>query len=183
MRASEAEPDWALTGQAAAYVADQLGPVFPLDNPELPKCAGLHGPKNPCDDKRGKHPAAKWSTAATTDAEEVRRMFNGPPRNIGLACGPAGLLVVDEDRPSAFEAYAQSIGETVPPTFTVRTGRGRHFYFRQDGSLGNKEGALTGRGINLRGAGGYVVAPGSRHESGARAGSGPRSPPAVVRHR
>src|SRR5690606_24542765 len=86
----------------------------------------------------------------------------------GVACGPSRLLVVDEDRPGAFAEFADSLGETIPRTLTVTTAKGRHFYFRQpDGvTLGNATGRLAGRGIDIRGRGGYVIGPGSRHETG-----------------
>ena len=61
------------------------------------------------------------------------------------------------------------LGVEPPETFTVRTGKGRHFYFRQPSAiaLGNAEGVLRGFDINVRGAGGYVVGPGSVHATGA----------------
>ncbi len=152
---------------AAFFNADRFGPVFPLDHPSAARCVGLHSLQNPCDDKRGKHPAVKWSTEATVEPGRLNIQFSaGQPRNIGLACGPAGLLVVDEDEPGAFAAYAASIGQVIPATYMVTTGRGRHYYFKQDGSLGNAEGALKDWPVNLRGRGGYVVAAGSQHESG-----------------
>ena len=49
---------------------------------------------------------------------------------------------------------------------TVKTGKGRHRYFRCDGArVGNSAGRL-GKGIDVRGDGGYVVAAGSVHASG-----------------
>lgn len=156
------EPSWT----TAVQIAGTLGAVFPLDHPGLPECIGLHGPTTPCDGKRGKHPATRWGSTATTDEEMVKTAFAQEPRNIGIACGPAGLLVIDEDQDGAFAAFAAAQGASIPPTYTVRTGRGFHYYFHQDGTLGNHEGLLAGRGINVRGVGGYVVAPGSRHESG-----------------
>ena len=78
--------------------------------------------------------------------------------------------MVDEDRPGAFGSYAASAGQIVPVTFTVTTGKGRHVYFRQPpgGPLGNSIGALAGRGMDVRGSGGFVVGPGSVHYTGAR---------------
>ena len=38
--------------------------VFPADHPDQPNCIGKHGPENPCDGIRGKHPAVKWGTWA-----------------------------------------------------------------------------------------------------------------------
>jgi Bifunctional DNA primase/polymerase, N-terminal/AAA domain len=151
---------------SAMWVAEHLGPVFPVDHPLVPRCAGAHGPATPCDGTRGKHPCGRWSQLATTDPERIKGMFSGPPRNIGLACGPPSLLIVDEDETGAFNDFAISIGKTIPATFTVQTARGRRFYFSQDGSLGNGEGALRDCKIDVRGRGGMVVAPGSRHATG-----------------
>jgi hypothetical protein len=142
--------------------------VFAVDHPGLSECVGAHRPDQPCDGKRGKHPVGKWSRDATLDPGAIRAALSRGLRNVGIACGPSGLLLVDEDRPGAFCEYAASVGQAVPETFTVDTGRGRHFYFRApDGPpLGNSPGALAGRAIDIRGRGGFVVAPGSIHVTG-----------------
>ena len=55
----------------------------------------------------------------------------------------------------------------LPKTVTVKTGKGRHRYFRcGDARIRNSAGRL-GKGIDVRGDGGYVVAAGSVHVSGA----------------
>jgi hypothetical protein len=153
---------------AAQWLAAKGMYVFELDHPELPKCAGWHGSNSPCDGQRGKHPACKWSTAATTDPQSIIAMFTGNPRNIGIACGPSSLLVIDEDMPGDFAKFCRSVAEALPDTFTVKTGKGAHYYFRQPNgaNLGNDEGALRAYGVNVRGDGGYVVAPGSVHAAG-----------------
>ena len=90
--------------------------------------------------------------------------------NVAIACGPSGLVVVDEDRPGGFKEFANDWGQTIPPTFTVRTGKGRHFYFEQgEARLTNSPGPLATYGCDVRGIGGNVVGPGSVHpDSGAR---------------
>jgi hypothetical protein len=142
--------------------------VFAVDHPGLPRCAGAHRPGQPCDGTRGKHPCGKWSRDSTDDpAAILAPLFRGL-RNIGIDCGKSRLLVVDEDRPGAFAEYAASVGRVVPVTFTVATSKGAHSYLRQPagGALGNGTGALSGYGIDIRGRGGFVVAPGSIHETG-----------------
>ena len=81
----------------------------------------------------------------------------------------SGLLVIDEDRPDAFAKYAADHGVEIPPTFTVKTGKGRHYYFRdtENGALSNHEGALQDYGINVRSGNAYVVGPGSKHKTGS----------------
>ena len=153
----------------ALHLAEQGHHVFPVDHPWWPQCQGAHSAEKPCDDKRGKHPVVSWTRAATSDPEAIRRMFRDGPYNIGIACGPSGLLVVDEDGPNGLAAYAAENGVEVPLTRQVRTGRGRHFWFRHshaEDPHGNGEGLLADFDVNIRGAGGYVVGPGSLHVDG-----------------
>lgn len=157
--------------QAALDLARRGFYVFPLDHPSHEWCQGVgkdHVPHRAGD--RGKHPACKWSTWSTTDPDTISatHYFGGRAYNIGIDCGKSGLLVVDEDVPDEWDRLCADLEVDPPVTFTVRTAKGRHFYFRQPpgGHYGNGEGALRGYGLNIRGAGGYIVAPGSLHESG-----------------
>jgi hypothetical protein len=123
-----------------------------------------------------------WEERATTDAAKIRRCWGAGPFNIGVACGPSGLLVVDCDTPKddtppspppfnvpgvnegadVLVMLAERYAEPFPwGTFHVVTGRGgMHLYFRQPGGepLRNTAGRL-GWLIDTRGAGGYVVGP------------------------
>jgi hypothetical protein len=97
-------------------------------------------------------------------------LWSDGPRNVGVYVGGSNLLVVDEDKPDALAKYAAEHGVAIPDTFTVTTGKGKHYYF-QDldmGALGNQEGALRDYGINIRSGNAYVVGHGSQHaETGA----------------
>jgi Bifunctional DNA primase/polymerase, N-terminal/AAA domain len=105
---------------------------------------------------------------ATTDPAIIAEWWKAE-HNIGIACGPAGLLILDEDRFNALQAYAERHGHTIPPTYTVKTSKGRHYYFAMPAgaNLGNAPGVFKEWGIDVRGVGGYVIAAGSRHETGA----------------
>jgi hypothetical protein len=163
---------------AARWCSARGWVVFPCDHPD----AGLHctgadiacrqrrckaeRERNPDPFARGKHPRVRWSDyqEPVTDAQLVA-WFGGGPVNLGIACGPSGLFVIDEDRPGALAAFAAALGEVVPATFTVATARGTHFYFTPPPGvvLGNSTGALPA-GLDVRGAvggGGYVIGPGS----------------------
>ena len=122
-----------------------------------------------------------WEHAATTSPLRLRQLTSGPHANHGVACGPSDLVVVDLDvAKSAAEAEAaggardgwqvlrelaaEHEGE-LPRTFTVQTpSGGRHLYFRPpvDGPAPRNTVRRLGPLIDTRGAGGYVVAPGSR---------------------
>jgi hypothetical protein len=142
--------------------------IFPLDHPDLPKCIGMHGPSTPCDGVRGKHNYVKYTEKASRDPKTIAMWFTGHKRNVGIFCDASGLLIVDEDLDGVFTEYANSVGETVPDTFTVATGKGHHYYFAAPPGveLGNKEGALHGLGINIRSGNAYGVGPTSQHASG-----------------
>ncbi len=81
-----------------------------------------------------------------------------PEANVGVATGD-GLIVLDLDSEGAI-VEAQRRG--LPSTVEVRTSKGRHLYFRGEGDC--RTGFLPG--VDIRGQGGYVVAPPSVHASG-----------------
>lgn len=122
---------------------------------------------------RGKRPLdglAGGVHAATTDEDQIRRWWTEhPDANIGLSPAPAGLFILDVDEKgrdgslSLFELEMEH--GPLPATLTVRTPTGgRHLYFR--GEAPSSAGKL-GHGLDVRGRGGYVVAPGSVTEQGA----------------
>ncbi|MHC5184550.1 MAG: phage/plasmid primase, P4 family, partial [Planctomycetota bacterium] len=116
----------------------------------------------------GKHPATPRGVKdATTDADQIQQWFaNGRVLNIGIAAGAAsGLAVLDIDPKDNGDESIKKY--RVPDTLEVITGSGgKHYYFTDpEGQTGNSVGKL-GRGIDVRGNNGYVVAPPSLHSSG-----------------
>jgi hypothetical protein len=121
----------------------------------------------------GKAPAIKGSRGvldATTDPDKIRAWWARHPRaNVGIRV-PEHLLVIDVDPQHGghFE-WATRVGEaglrlSDVVTLTCWTGRGdrsRHLYFRHPG--GKVTGSRLGRGIDLKTASGYLVAPPSVH--------------------
>jgi hypothetical protein len=128
-----------------------------------------------------------WQDRATTDPDTIRAWWQRKPYNIGIACGPSRLVVIDLDTPKpgdtppaewdrpgirdgadVFAALCADAGQPLPlETFQVRTRRGgMHLYYTApDGpALGNTQGSNGGLGwlIDTRANGGLVVAPGSR---------------------
>jgi hypothetical protein len=99
---------------------------------------------------------------ATCDPSRIRAWWSASPRaNIGLRTGDA-LDVIDLD--TARSVLEQGHSPLVPGAL-VATGRGWHLYFAASG-LPTRAGVRPG--IDLRGVGGYVVAPPSLHPSGHR---------------
>jgi hypothetical protein len=123
----------------------------------------------------GKQPALRgnWQDHATTDPDQICRWWANRPYNIGLACGPSDLVVVDLDTPkepgqaTGAEALARLCAEARQPypwpTFTVSTPSvGAHLYFQAPADPVSNSASRLGPSIDIRASGGYVVAPGSR---------------------
>jgi putative DNA primase/helicase len=99
----------------------------------------------------------------------VIQQWCSEPYNVAIATGAvSGVIVVDIDpRNGGDESLVQLEAEhgTLPLTWRVLTGGGgEHIYFAHPG--GHVACSIFAPGIELKGDGGYVVAPQSRHISG-----------------
>jgi hypothetical protein len=110
----------------------------------------------------GKRPSASWKPYQHRHptAQELDDWFASGRANIGIVTGEiSGLVVIDIDGPVG-EAALRDV--EVPRTVAVETPRpGRHLYFKHPGRYVHN-GANLLPGIDVRGDGGYVVAPPSR---------------------
>jgi hypothetical protein len=122
-----------------------------------------------------KRPLVRWEDYQHRHADEagVCGWFQAwPNAGIGIVTGSiSGLVVLDIDvrhgGDVSLEGFEREHGR-LPTTVECRTGGGgRHLYFAHPGGLiRNKVGLAPG--VDLRGDGGYVVAPPSTHPSGGR---------------
>jgi hypothetical protein len=123
-----------------------------------------------------KRPAVgKWEQRACADPETVGRYWPSDHHNVGVACGPSGLVVVDLDThgqlPDDWHMPGIVDGKDVltqicewagmgwPATHTVATPSGGwHLYFQapEDTEIRNSA-SLIGPMVDVRGRGGYVV--------------------------
>jgi hypothetical protein len=127
----------------------------------------------------GKRPALRdnWQQLATTDPARVLRWWTRMPFNIGISCGPSGLVVIDldvakakrdgEESPAtgadSLAELCKRHGQPYPDsTFTVRTPGGTHLYFGASSEPVRNSASRLAPLIDVRAVGGYVVAPGSR---------------------
>lgn len=144
-----AEPKWL---DVALHAVDLLGcPVFPI---------------------RGKGDiCVRWGSDSSKSPAVLERWSRVFPdaTGVGIALDQA-LYVFDADGPEAV-AWCE---RQLPPTFTVNTSRGRHYYLQVEHGkrlrlLGTGLGKLLGvPKLDGKTKGGYVVAPGSLHSSGVR---------------
>lgn len=114
----------------------------------------------------------EWQKKATNDAAEIAKWWRRKPENnVGIATGKplngGYLIIIDIDDKvgkrgkDTFRALEGELGE-LPATLTVATpSGGTHLYFWYSTLLKTSASSRLGLGVDTRGAGGYVVAPGS----------------------
>ncbi len=128
----------------------------------------------PCDANKRPRPGVRWKEEATTDARRIESWWRRYPNSLpAFQAGRHGLLIIDLDGDFGFEDWDTVRGSHDEPTpVRIATpGGGHHLFFLQDGSFGNGRGTLPPKrkrpgtedleGIDIRGAGGYVVAEGA----------------------
>ena len=135
---------------SALWYAEHGWWVFPLSpgakEPLIPKSAGGRGLLD-----------------ATRDPAQIRRWWENCPRaNIGVACEPSGLVVVDVDvknnGDATFDALRAELASDVFETVTALTpSGGQHLIYGTDGVPTSSGAHVLGQGIDLRAVGGYIV--------------------------
>ncbi|MFE0134112.1 bifunctional DNA primase/polymerase [Streptomyces sp. NPDC059037] len=153
--------------------------VIPLSRTKLPALRSPHHEQpepTPCHGECGRPGHGVYD--ASTDPRRIRELFAAAPwaSGYGIACGlpPHHLIGIDLDTKSGTDASA-ALRElalrhlfTIPATVVVVTpSGGRHIWLSgpPDAVIPNSAGRLA-PGIDIRGAGGYLVGPGSRTEHG-----------------
>ena len=112
---------------------------------------------------------------ATKDPELIRSWWTCDPGfNIGIACGKVsgGLVVIDLDKKpnvngvDTLRGWEADNGQ-LPITWKAETGSGGiHLLYRDPSEWKNRTGLYPG--VDVRGEGGYIVAPPSIHPNGRR---------------
>lgn len=129
-------------------------------------------------------PFIKWKDASTTDPAKIGQWWaKWPDAAVGLDLAKSGLIVIDADRhdpeKDGVEAFGAMMSEngfdpdSAPLVATPSSGN--HHFFRQPPGkqYGNSDGgkyrcvSLRDMGINVRGHGGYVIAPGTVMSDGS----------------
>src|SRR5262245_49418252 len=144
---------------AALNLAAAGLPVFPAGPDKRPLLAG-------------------WQEKATTEEEQIRKWWDTHPAALpAIVVGRAGLVVIDCDRHlggndgiKAFNRLLSANGGKLADVPITKTANGgAHLFFKQPKGepLGNGRGELP-NGIDVRGDGGFVIAPGAVLPDGKR---------------
>jgi hypothetical protein len=136
-----------ITEQALILAAAGL-PVFPCalkGVDKQPVCAGGH-------------------KAATTDPDRIKTLFAHRAANIiGVPMGPlSGLIAMDFDPRHGGDIWFAEHAAEFPPTRTHRTLQGGTHLLFLDGGHGLRNRAGIAPGVDVRGAGGWIVFPPSQ---------------------
>ncbi|GGZ24302.1 bifunctional DNA primase/polymerase [Streptomyces poonensis] len=177
-----ATPDRQATILALAHAlsaAERGLAVIPLSRKKLPALRSPHRDDpspTQCHGECGRFGHGVYD--ASTDPHRIRALFAAAPQatGYGIACGlpPHHLIGVDldtksgTDAPAALRELALRHLFTIPETVVVLTpSGGRHLWLTgpPDVAVPNSAGRLA-PGIDIRGAGGYLVGPGSRTDHG-----------------
>lgn len=123
---------------------------------------------------RDKRPLIAWrgyQTKRATPDELLGWLRRWPTANVAIVTGAVSDLVVLDLDPShggteSLQMVVRAQGALPPTLSAISGGGGRHLYFAHPGvPVHNRAGLRPG--LDLRGDGGYIVAPPSLHASGA----------------
>jgi hypothetical protein len=170
-----ASPDNINRGELAIRYADEYGwPVFPLHTVREGRCT--------CGDAKcesqGKHPVAALAPHgfkdATTDAATIQAWWaRYPEANIGVPTGAtSGIVVLDEDREAdksgaeTIESRQRDLGDLPVTVRTCTPSGGHHNIYAHPGENIPNSVEKLGPALDVRGDGGYIVAPGSEGVGG-----------------
>lgn len=99
-----------------------------------------------------------------SNQDQICRWWERSRHNIGIVTGAiSGIIVLDVDSEDGYREIEAHGG--LPLTLSCSTGKGRHYYFLHPGFIVHNF-ARKLPGLDLRGDGGYVLAPPSQHQSG-----------------
>jgi putative DNA primase/helicase len=123
----------------------------------------------------GKHPRTRAGLKdASLSPEQVDAWWDRwPNANIGIVTGfESGLVVLDVDVDKgggeSLEQLEAQYGELPTTTIAITGSGGMHYLFRHPGGRVRNSAGKLGAGLDVRGDGGYIVAPPSKHVSGNR---------------
>lgn len=123
----------------------------------------------------GKKPVIqKWQKNALSNIEAIKKQWEKEDFNIGILTGKDGgnIVVIDCDIKensngiNNLQNYLKEINVELPKTLSATSGRGgKHYYFKTSLDIKNRTNYPC-KCVDIRGKGGFIIAPPSIHENG-----------------
>lgn len=171
--AHNATPVVSMLDAAMAYARDGFH-VVPLFEPNGAVCSC---PQGAACTKPGKHPRTEHGfKAASIDEAQVREWWTRwPSANIGIACGPSSIAVIDVDTKGFRAWHTLEKNRAVLDGPRQRSGGERdgdsafhHFFAHDHAANPLRNSKALGEGIDFIGDGGMIIVAPSLHASGRR---------------
>jgi hypothetical protein len=114
-----------------------------------------------------KKPAGSWSVGGTNRYDDTNsdQLFNLNTEAFGIIAGPSRLIIIDLDNEDAIRAWAARFG--IPTTRIANTPRGKHLYYKDDGTLSLGPSTSLMPGVDVRAGESYAIIPPSTTSGGA----------------
>ncbi len=149
----------------ALHYARRGWAVLPLHSPDVDGNCD-------CNNKNCSSPAKHpWTSHGVKDATVDQNIIKSwwrkwPSANIGIASGAmSGFFALDVDGRKGWD-YLEKMGW--PKTIQSKTHKGAHFIFQYPGFPVTNQVKKIAEDLDVRGDGGYIVAPPSQHASGSQ---------------
>lgn len=126
------------------------------------------------DGKKDVRPVGLWRDVSTISQETLKYWEREVPRSgILIDCGKSGLVVVDCDGEEGVLNWL-ALDPPEPVWIVVTAGGGQHWYYwaHPDHVIGNDQSGKVAANVDIRGLGGFVIAPPTFDGRGAWVGRG-----------
>lgn len=126
------------------------------------------------DGKKAVRPVGKWRDTSSASSADVEAWFGAggecADASVLIDCGKSRLVVIDPDGPEGIANW-EALGATATPARARTPGGGQHHYYREHPKhvIGNDQDGKIAPHVDVRGLGGFVIAPPSFDWRGAYA--------------
>jgi len=113
------------------------------------------------DGKKNVQPGGRWREKSSISPADVAAWWlENPDLGILIDCGKSGLVVVDCDGEEGIANW-EALGAEDTPATVLTAGGGQHRYYRAhpDHVIGNDQDGKVASHVDIRGLGGFVIAP------------------------